>query len=110
MVDYEKLGELIDGYDGISADDLHALPSVADAREDEIARTNDENKQMREALADVEDENKRLREALADVEDENKRLREALAEVEMILTSLPSRILPAGINDGVGDVLGRWPA
>lgn len=68
MVDYEKLGELIDGYGGISADDLHALPSVADAREDEIARTNDENKQMREALADVEDENKRLREALAEVE------------------------------------------
>lgn len=82
MVDYEKLGELIDGYDGIAADDLHALPSVADTRDEEIAL----------------------------LKDENKRLREALAEVELILTSLPSRILPAGINDGVGDVLGRWPA
>ena len=81
-VDYEKLGELIDGYGGIAADDLHALPSVADTRDEEIAL----------------------------LKDENKRLRQALAEVELILTSLPSRILPAGINDGVGDVLGRWPA
>ncbi len=78
-VDYEKLGELIDGYDGIAADDLHALPSVADAREDEIARTNDENKQMREALADVEDENKRLR--------------QALTEIELILIDLRDRIV-----------------
>lgn len=28
-VDYDKLGEVIDGYGGISADDLEALPAVA---------------------------------------------------------------------------------
>lgn len=54
MVDYEKLGELIDGYGGIAADDLHALPSVADTRDEEIALLKDENKRLRQALADVE--------------------------------------------------------
>ncbi len=32
-VDYDKLGELIDGYGGISADDLAALPAVSDERD-----------------------------------------------------------------------------
>lgn len=53
-VDYERLGELIDGYGGISADDLHALPSVADTRDDEIALLRDENARLRQALAEVE--------------------------------------------------------
>jgi len=55
MVDYERLGELIDGYGGgISADDLHALPSVADTRSNEIALLRDENARLRRALAEVE--------------------------------------------------------
>ncbi len=53
-VDYEKLGELIDGYGGIAADDLEALPVVADARSDEIALLRDENARLRQALAEVE--------------------------------------------------------
>ena len=54
MVDYDKLGEVIDGYGGISADDLHALPSVADTRDEEIALLRDENARLRQALAEVE--------------------------------------------------------
>ncbi len=65
-VDYERLGELIDGYGGISADDLHALPSVADTRDDEIALLRDENARLRQAL---------------------------LAEVELILTGLRGGIV-----------------
>lgn len=53
-VDYEKLGELIDGYGGISADDLHALPDVRDTRDDEITLLRAENVRLREALAEVE--------------------------------------------------------
>lgn len=53
-VDYEKLGELIDGYGGISADDLDALPSVADARDEEIMLLRNENARLRQALAEVE--------------------------------------------------------
>jgi len=53
-VDYEKLGELIDGYGGISADDLHALPAVRDARDEELKLLRDENVRLREALAEVE--------------------------------------------------------
>lgn len=53
-VDYEKLGELIDGYGGIAADDLHALPEVRDTRDDEITLLRDENVRLREALAEVE--------------------------------------------------------
>jgi len=53
-VDYEKLGEVIDGYGGISADDLEALPAVADTRSNEIALLRDENARLRRALADVE--------------------------------------------------------
>jgi len=53
-VDYEKLGELIDGYGGISADDLHALPEVRDARDEEVALLRAENVRLRQALAEVE--------------------------------------------------------
>jgi hypothetical protein len=53
-VDYEKLGELIDGYGGIAADDLHALPEVRDTRDDEITLLRDENVRLREALAEVD--------------------------------------------------------
>ena len=53
-VDYQKLGELIDGYGGISADDLHALPEVRDTRDDEITLLRAENVRLREALAEVE--------------------------------------------------------
>ena len=54
-VDYEKLGEIIDGYGGISADDLHALPDVRDTtRDDEITLLRAENVRLREALAEVE--------------------------------------------------------
>ena len=53
-VDFEKLGELIDGYGGISADDLHALPAVRDARDEELKLLRDENVRLREALAEVE--------------------------------------------------------
>jgi len=53
-VDYEKLGELIDGYGGIAADDLHALPEVRDARDEELKLLRDENVRLREALAQVE--------------------------------------------------------
>ena len=53
-VDYEKLGELIDGYGGIAADDLHALPEVRDTRDDEITLLRAENVRLREALAEVE--------------------------------------------------------
>lgn len=53
-VDYEKLGELIDGYGGVAADDLHALPDVRDTRDDEITLLRSENVRLREALAEVE--------------------------------------------------------
>jgi hypothetical protein len=54
QVDYQKLGELIDGYGGIAADDLHALPAVRDARDEELKLLRDENVRLREALAQVE--------------------------------------------------------
>ena len=53
-VNYDKLGELIDGYGGISADDLSALPVLVDARDDEIALLKVENSRLRSALAEVE--------------------------------------------------------
>ncbi len=53
-VDYEKLGELIDGCGGIAADDLEALPVVADTRAEEIALLRDENARLRQALAEAE--------------------------------------------------------
>lgn len=52
-IDYEKLGELIDGYCGISADDLHALPDLRDTRDEEITRLRAENTRLRGALAEV---------------------------------------------------------
>ena len=52
-VDYEKLGELIDGYGGIAADDLHALPEVCDTRDEEIMLMRAENARLRQALAEV---------------------------------------------------------
>jgi len=52
-VDYEKLGELIDGYGGIAADDLHALPEVCDTRDEEIMLMRAENARLRQALAAV---------------------------------------------------------
>jgi len=53
-VDYNKLGELIDGYGGISADDLAALPDVSNAHDSEVALLRAENVKLREALAQVE--------------------------------------------------------
>lgn len=53
-VDYQRLGELIDGYGGISADDLHALPDVRDTKDDEVALLRAENVLLRKALAEVE--------------------------------------------------------
>ena len=53
-IDFEKLGELIDGYGGIAADDLHALPEVADTRDEEITLLRAENTRLRQALAEVE--------------------------------------------------------
>lgn len=54
VVDYNKLGELIDGYGGISADDLAALPEVSDAHDSEVALLRAENVRLRDALAQVE--------------------------------------------------------
>ena len=76
-VDLDKLGELIDGYGGIAADDLNALPQNVVNRKYEQA------------------------EEVALLRSENARLRAALAEVELILTGLRG-----GIADG-GDALGR---
>lgn len=67
-VDYEKLGELIDGYGRIAADDLHALPAVSDARDEEIALLRDENEILRSTIIRSDAENVQLREALAHVE------------------------------------------
>lgn len=53
-VDYDKLGELIDGYGGISADDLAALPAVSDERDSEVDLLRAENVRLRDALAQVE--------------------------------------------------------
>ena len=53
-VDYQRLGELIDGHRGISADDLHALPDVRDTKDDEVARLRAEIVRLRQALAEVE--------------------------------------------------------
>ena len=53
-VDYQRLGELIDGYGGISADDLHALPDVRDTKDDEITLLRAENVRLRQALAEFE--------------------------------------------------------
>ena len=76
QVDYQKLGELIDGYGGIAADDLHALPEVRNTRDEEIAL----------------------------LRQENVRLREALAQVELILTSLRGAVVDTG--DDQDDLLG----
>ena len=107
-VDYEKLGELIDGYGGIAADDLHALPEVCDTRDEEIMLMRADNARLlRQALAEVDlilvglrgvmrAENARLRQALTEVElilvglrgvmrAENARLRQALAEVILVV-------------------------
>lgn len=48
VVDYAKLGELIDGYGGISADDLDDLPVVADPRAEEIALLIDESARLQD--------------------------------------------------------------
>lgn len=56
-VDYERLGELIDGYGGIQADDLNALQNVVNRQyeqDEEVALLRAENARLREALADVE--------------------------------------------------------
>lgn len=68
-VDYERLGELIDGYGGISADDLHALPDVRDTRDEEITLLRAENVRLREALAEVELILAGLRGGIADGDD-----------------------------------------
>lgn len=52
-VDYEKLGELIDGYCGVATADVAALPT-SDVRDDEIALLRADNARLREALAQVE--------------------------------------------------------
>lgn len=52
-VDYEKLGELIDG-GGIAPDDLNALPELLDTRDEEISLLRAENVRLREALTQVE--------------------------------------------------------
>jgi hypothetical protein len=55
VVDYNKLGELIDGYGGgISADELAALPAVSDERDSEVDLLRAENVRLRDALAQVE--------------------------------------------------------
>ena len=81
-VDYNKLGELIDGYGGRAADDLHALPEMSDVRDDEIAL--------------LRDENEILRSTIIRSDAENVRLREALAQVEVILTSLRGAVCYTG--------------
>lgn len=53
-VDLDKLGELIDGYGGIAADDLNALPEVREARDQEVTLLRAENVRLRQALAEVE--------------------------------------------------------
>ena len=82
-VDLDKLGELIDGYGGIAADDLNALPQNA--------------VDCQYATA----ENVILRYENVLLRSENARLRDALAEVELILTGLSG-----GIADD-GCILGR---
>ena len=101
QVDLNKLGELIDGYGGISADDLDALPSLADARDADIASRYNE-------VALLRDENARLRQSadarnkeIVRLRDENASLRQALAEVELILVGLRS-----GIVGDDSDILG----
>ena len=93
-VDYEKLGELIDGYGGIAADDLHALPEVCDTRDEEIMLMRADNARLlRQALAEVDLILVGLRGVMRA---ENARLRQALAEVELILVGLRGGIA----NDG----------
>lgn len=81
-VDLDKLGELIDGYGGIAADDLNALPQ------------NVVNRQYEQA------------EEVALLRSENAKLREALAEVELILSGLRGRIVYAENNQDQSDILG----
>lgn len=50
-VDYEKLGELIDGYGGISTDVLRSKHAGSN---DEVALLRSENARLRAALADVQ--------------------------------------------------------
>lgn len=50
-IDYDKLGELIDGYGGISAD---VLRSQQAGSKDEVALLRAENARLRSALADVQ--------------------------------------------------------
>lgn len=95
-VNYEKLGELIDGYGGISADDLHALHHVPDTRDDEIASLREANKRLREAEDDFQmryrarcdEQTKKLDVEREQLKEENNRLRAALAEVELVLIGL----------------------
>lgn len=52
-VDFDKLGELIDGYWGVATADVAALPT-SDARDEELKLLRDENVRLREALDEVE--------------------------------------------------------
>jgi len=79
-VDYEKLGELIDGYGGIAADDLHALPEVCDTRDEEIMLMRAEIMLLKAA---------------------NARLRKALAEIELILVEVESIVV--GQSGGIAN-------
>lgn len=77
-VDLNKLGELIDGYGGIAADDLNALPQ------------NVVNRQYEQA------------EEVALLRAENAKLRSALADVELILTGLRGAIIYTGDEQEAG--------
>lgn len=97
MVNYEKLGEVIDGYGGISADDLAALPAVGNTRSEEIDLLRDENARLRQALAEVE----LILTGLRPWSVSQVGCRHPLAEVELIL-----RGLRGGCSEDDSDLLG----
>jgi len=101
-VDYNKLGELIDGYGGIAADDLHAPPEMSDARDDEIDVRDrfiydwERSDTRDDEIALLRDENEILRSTIIRSDAENVQLREALAHVEVVLTILRGAVCYTG--------------
>ena len=85
MVDYEKLGELIDGYGGISADDLGALPEVDDSDGASLVGSlGRENAKLRAQLCDLRlERGNYINDEMARLRADNKRLREAEDDFHM---------------------------
>lgn len=125
-VDYEKLGELIDGYGGIAADDLHALPKIeprpeseafkGDTRDLLVAELRRENVRLRKAEESFhmqyrlrcDEQTKQLVVERDRLQEDNRRLRAVLAQLELVLIGLRDGLPVTALSgaDGCDDLLG----